>query len=139
MPEKPDPDNLRSAGFHTSRSRLTEVRCRPSWFRRSVGPVAGGARRSVRRTLLLLLVAVFVFNSSRGQSTASRTSQVHVHLERAQAALRANDPETAVKEFHEVLTLDPKNAEAYANLGVIAFFQRDYQNASQLPSPRVGD
>jgi tetratricopeptide (TPR) repeat protein len=56
---------------------------------------------------------------------------VHDHLERARAALKANAPETAVKEFHEVLALDPKNAEAYANLGVIAFFQRDYQNASQ--------
>jgi tetratricopeptide (TPR) repeat protein len=45
--------------------------------------------------------------------------------------LKANAPETAVKEFHEVLALDPKNAEAYSNLGVIAFFQRDYGNASQ--------
>jgi tetratricopeptide (TPR) repeat protein len=78
-----------------------------------------------------LLISTFVLTSSRGQSTASRTSQVHDHLERAQAALKANAPGTAVKEFQEVLALDPKNAEAYANLGVIAFFQRDYQNASQ--------
>jgi tetratricopeptide (TPR) repeat protein len=78
-----------------------------------------------------LLILTFTLTASRGQSTASRASQVHEHLERAQAALKANDLEAAVKEFREVLALDPKNAEAYANLGVIAFFQRDYRNASQ--------
>jgi tetratricopeptide (TPR) repeat protein len=45
--------------------------------------------------------------------------------------LKANDPNSAAKEFEAVLALDPKNAEAYANLGVIAFFKHDYKNASQ--------
>jgi len=85
----------------------------------------------LRRFALCALCLVFFLTSSRGQSTSSNTSQVHVHLERARAALKAYDPETALKEFHQVLALDPKNADAYANLGVIAFFQRDYQNAAQ--------
>jgi tetratricopeptide (TPR) repeat protein len=92
---------------------------------------SGGARCTITRAVFLLLVSTFVLGSSRGQAPASTTAQVHDHLERAQAALKANAPETAVKEFQEVLALDPKNAEAYANLGVIAFFRRDYQNASQ--------
>jgi tetratricopeptide (TPR) repeat protein len=131
MPERTDPNKLRKERFHSSLSRVIELHCSSGWFRRTIGPVTGGVRRTAKRTVLLLLISTFALTSSRGQSPASRTSQVHVHLERAQAALKANAPETAVKEFREVLALDPKNAEAYANLGVIAFFQRDYQNASQ--------
>jgi tetratricopeptide (TPR) repeat protein len=107
MPEKSDSNKLRK---EQSRPDLSRV---------------------LTRTVLLLLISTFVLTSARGQSTASKTEQVHDHLERAQAALKANAPETAIKEFREVLALDPKNAEAYANLGVLAFFRRDYQNASR--------
>ena len=93
--------------------------------------VTSGVACTATRTVLLLLILTSTFTSSRGQTPASTTGQVRDHLERAQAALKASAPETAAKEFHEVLALDPKNAEAYANLGVIAFFQRDFQNASQ--------
>ena len=65
------------------------------------------------------------------QTGASRAEGIHDHLRKAAEYLRANDPNSAVKEFDAVLALDPRNADAYANLGVIAFFQRDYQNASQ--------
>ena len=56
---------------------------------------------------------------------------VHDHLRKAAEYLKANDPNSAVQEFNAVLGIDPKNAEAYANLGVIAFYQRDYPKASQ--------
>jgi tetratricopeptide (TPR) repeat protein len=60
-----------------------------------------------------------------------KRSEIHDHLRRRPSISKANDPAPAVKEFDAVLALDPKNAEANANLGVIAFFQRDYLNASQ--------
>jgi tetratricopeptide (TPR) repeat protein len=68
--------------------------------------------------------------SMAAQTGSSLTAEIHDHLRKAADYLKAGDPSSAVKEFDAVLALDPKNAEAYANLGVIAFFQRDYQRAS---------
>jgi len=65
------------------------------------------------------------------QTAAPSAALVRDHLRKAGAYLKANDPNSAAREFHAVLALDPKNAEAQANLGVIAFSQRDYQKASQ--------
>jgi tetratricopeptide (TPR) repeat protein len=61
----------------------------------------------------------------------AKAGEVGDHVQRAQAALRANDRETAAKEFQVVLTLDAKNVEAHTNLGAIAFSQGDYANASK--------
>lgn len=72
--------------------------------------------------LVLLICAV---------PAAAQTSDLHDHLSKAAAYLKANDPNAAVKEFEAVLVLDPANVEANANLGVIAFFRSDYQSASQ--------
>jgi tetratricopeptide (TPR) repeat protein len=65
------------------------------------------------------------------QTASSSAAEVHDHLQKAAEYLKAKDPNSAVNEFKAVLALDPKNAEAYANLGVIAFFQGDYPNASR--------
>jgi Tfp pilus assembly protein PilF len=59
------------------------------------------------------------------------STQIHNHLHRAEEFLQAKDSDAATKEFNAVLALDPKNAEAHANLGVIAFFRQDYQGAAQ--------
>ena len=64
------------------------------------------------------------------QTAASHAVQIHDHLQKAEAYLREKDPNSAVKEFNAALALDPKNAEAHANLGVIGFVQHDYQNAA---------
>ncbi len=65
------------------------------------------------------------------QTATSRATAIHEHLQKATEYLKANDANSAAKEFSAVLALDPKNAEANANLGVIAFFQHDYQSAAQ--------
>jgi tetratricopeptide (TPR) repeat protein len=90
-----------------------------------VGPSCGGPL-----ILLLTLLASGLAARALAQTGASRVSEVHDHLRKAAEYLKGNDPNSAVKEFETVLVLDPKNAEADANLGVIAFFQRDYQKAS---------
>src|SRR5258708_16816747 len=59
-----------------------------------------------------------------------RATAIKAHLQRAEAALRANDVETASREFRAALTLDPKNPEAHTNLGIIAFFRADCQAES---------
>jgi tetratricopeptide (TPR) repeat protein len=66
------------------------------------------------------------------QTGASPAAAIHDHLRKAAEYLKANDPNSAIQEFDAVLALDPKNTEAYTNLGVIAFFQRDYRNASKF-------
>jgi tetratricopeptide (TPR) repeat protein len=65
------------------------------------------------------------------QGGNSQAAEIRDHLQKAEAYLKAQDPGSAAREFDAVLALDPKNAEAFANLGVIAFFQRDCQGASQ--------
>jgi len=84
-----------------------------------------------REPLFLLLVLLVSALTAVAQTGTSRATEIHAHLQKAEEYLKAKDSNAASKEFDAVLALDPKNAEAHANLGVIAFFQRDYQNASQ--------
>jgi tetratricopeptide (TPR) repeat protein len=65
------------------------------------------------------------------QTGTSSAAAIHDHLRKAAEYLKTNDAGSAAREFDAVLALDPKNAEANANLGVMAFVQRDYQKASQ--------
>jgi tetratricopeptide (TPR) repeat protein len=65
-----------------------------------------------------------------GQTGVSKTSDVHVRIEQAQAVLKAGDAETAAKEFRAILALDPRNAEAHFNLGLIALSSGEYRVAS---------
>jgi tetratricopeptide (TPR) repeat protein len=93
------------------------------------------ANRATRfRIRHLILIFTFLANAlvlTTAQTRTSYTAEVHDHLRKAAEYLKANDPNSAVKEFHAVLAIDPKNAEAYANLGVIAFFAHDYKDASK--------
>jgi tetratricopeptide (TPR) repeat protein len=89
------------------------------------------SRWSGRPLVLVLTLLVSALAVMAAQTEPSRAAQIHDHLRKAAEYLQAKDPNSAAKEFDAVLALDPKNAEAYANLGVIAFFQRDYQKASQ--------
>jgi tetratricopeptide (TPR) repeat protein len=93
---------------------------------------ANRAGRSCGKPLVLILTLLaMALAVSAAQTGPSRAAQIHDHLRKAAEYLKANDANSAVKELDAVLALDPENAEAYANLGVIAFYQRDYQNATQ--------
>jgi tetratricopeptide (TPR) repeat protein len=81
--------------------------------------------------VLVLTLLASALAGMAAQTAASPAAEIHDHLQKAAEYLKAKDPNSAVQEFNAVLALDPKNAEAYANLGVIAFFKRDYGNASQ--------
>ena len=84
-----------------------------------------------RPIVLLMFLATALAGLAAQTATPRPAATIHDHLRKAAEYLKANDPNSAAKEFDAVLALDPKNAEAYANLGVIAFSQRDYQKASQ--------
>jgi tetratricopeptide (TPR) repeat protein len=84
----------------------------------------------LRIIVLVLTLLASALAATAAQTGGSHAAEIHDHLRKAADYLKANDSNSAVKEFDAVLALDPKNAEAYANLGVIAFFQHDYQKAS---------
>ena len=85
----------------------------------------------VSRMILVFALLACALTGEAAQTGASHSSELRDHLQKAGEYLKASDPNSAAKEFAAVLALDPKNAEAYANLGVIAFFRRDYQDAAQ--------
>jgi len=88
-------------------------------------------RLCIRPLLLTLSLLTSAPALLTAQSGVSHTADIHDRLRKAAAYLKANDPNSAATEFRAVLSLDPKNPEANANLGVMAFFQHDYQRASQ--------
>src|SRR5258708_39796768 len=73
-----------------------------------------------RTKLKACLLLVCLLQILAAQSTPSKTSEIHVHLQRAQAALKANAPEVAGKESRAGPAFGPKNAGAHTNLGGIA-------------------
>jgi tetratricopeptide (TPR) repeat protein len=83
------------------------------------------------KPLVLALAVLASAFAGTVQTSTSLVGQIHDHLRKAEDYLQARDPNSAAKEFDAVLALDPKNATANANLGVIAFSQRDYRTAAQ--------
>jgi tetratricopeptide (TPR) repeat protein len=64
-----------------------------------------------------------------GQSP--RQGTIQEHYQTAQEALRQNRYDEAASQFLEILRLNPKLAEAHANLGVVYYIQGKYSEASQ--------
>ena len=79
----------------------------------------------MKKLFAVMLLATFA---------GAQTVGIHDHLRKAAEYLKANDTKAAAEEFNAVLAVDPDNAEANANLGVMAFFHGDYQKASQYLS-----
>lgn len=81
-----------------------------------------------RFVLAVVSMAVVV---SGAAATPGQESEVQEHFARAEKLLEAGQHEAAAHEFLAVLRIDPNNADARANLGVIAFFAHDYAGATQ--------
>jgi tetratricopeptide (TPR) repeat protein len=77
-------------------------------------------------SLASLIFCVLALSSTPlpAQATSPK-SELAGDLERGHVAFQANDQALATKEFRAALKLDPGNAEAHANLGVMAFFHGD--------------
>ena len=99
---------------------------RPTKLHASAFPFGPSPAVAVVLTLLAGALA-----ATAAQTGTPHAAEIHDHLRKAAEYLKAKDPDSAVKEFDAVLALDPNNAEAHANLGVVAFFRRDYRNAFQ--------
>ncbi|MBO0910503.1 MAG: tetratricopeptide repeat protein [Acidobacteria bacterium] len=81
--------------------------------------------------LVALWLSAAAFSQQPSEARpASKTEEIKSRLASAEAALRRNDPSSAAREFRAVLSLDPENAEAHADLGVMAFSRGDLTSAS---------
>jgi tetratricopeptide (TPR) repeat protein len=82
--------------------------------------------RKIRVIVLLWASLCVCSNLCSSQSPASRQQQIESHMKQAQADLRENRPDLAIAEFKAIIALDPKNADARGNLGVLLFFEGQY-------------
>jgi tetratricopeptide (TPR) repeat protein len=63
------------------------------------------------------------------QSLSDAQQQSAAHLREAHRLLSENKPDAAITELRAVVVLDPSNADAHGNLGVLLFFQQNYAEA----------
>lgn len=82
------------------------------------------------RLAAAILVAAIWYPAASAQAQKEKVVEIRGHITRAESALRSGDQETAAREFHAVLSLDPANSEARMNLGVIAFARGDCRVAT---------
>ena len=86
-----------------------------------------------------LWLVISILTSWHLAAQTNTRAEIQLHYQRAQDAMKANELDKAADEFREILRLDPKRAEAHANLGVIAYSQANYPEAFLgLSEIRVG-
>jgi tetratricopeptide (TPR) repeat protein len=73
---------------------------------------------------VILIAAAFGSSNARAQD-----DQVALHSRLAQQYLANHEPAMAIPELKTVISLDPSNIDAHANLGVLLFFQGSYAEA----------
>lgn len=78
--------------------------------------------------IVLLLLPVFAL-PSLGQTSASKPDEIALHSRLAQQYLQEQRPDLALPELQKLVALDPDNADARGNLGVLLFFRGDYKDA----------
>ncbi|HEV2136830.1 MAG TPA: tetratricopeptide repeat protein [Terracidiphilus sp.] len=73
----------------------------------------------------LLLIPVFCI----AQAPSDTQRQIAEHSRQAEQYLQQQRPELAIPEFEKIVALDPNNADARGNLGVLLFFRGDQKDA----------
>src|ERR1700753_1124202 len=87
-----------------------------------------------KSTAGLTLLCCFLPMLALGQGVAPQKPAEQIireDMQTAQEALRANQPAQAGKLYEEVLRLDPNNADARGNLGVVAMSTGDWTKAAE--------
>jgi tetratricopeptide (TPR) repeat protein len=66
-----------------------------------------------------------------GQASSRDSAEIRNYFQEAVRALQANEPAVAVRAYRAILKIDPKNVDALANLGSVAFVQKDWEEAAR--------
>ena len=82
-----------------------------------------------KKKLCSALVAVLSTLPLLSQAPGSPQDQAAEHSRLAQQYLNQRRPDLAIPEFQAVVSIEPRNLDAQANLGVLLFFQGDYVKA----------
>lgn len=85
--------------------------------------------RKIKSTLLLFALLVATAIPCLSQTAPSPQQQLQEHTRKAQEYLRENRPDLAIPEFRAMVALEPNNADARGNLGVLLFFEGAYSDA----------
>jgi tetratricopeptide (TPR) repeat protein len=83
-----------------------------------------------KKKLCTLLLAFLPTLPLLAQASGSHQDQVADHARLAQQYLNQHRPDLAIPEFQALVSLEPRNLDAQANLGVLLFFQGDYGKAA---------
>jgi len=78
----------------------------------------------------LIIVFFVIFPQCFAQESSKLQQEIDSHARRAQEFLKQSRPDLAIPEFRAITTLNPKNVDAWGNLGVLLFFQGDYSGAT---------
>jgi len=78
--------------------------------------------------LCALLPLAYALSAS-GQDAGSSASQIPVLEQQVQSYLQQQKPELAIPLLRQIVSLDPRNLNAQANLGVLLYFQGDFEGA----------
>ncbi len=82
-----------------------------------------------KKKLCIALLAFLPTLPLLSQASGSRQDQAAEHSRLAQQYLNQRRPDLAIPEFQALVSLEPRNLDAQANLGVLLFFQGDYAKA----------
>jgi cytochrome c-type biogenesis protein CcmH/NrfG len=85
---------------------------------------------SFTRLIVLGIGLFFVSAVDSFPQSTSPQQQIAAHAGQAQQFLKNKRPDLAAREYAAILALDPNNAEAHTNLGVLHYFNADYANAA---------
>lgn len=86
------------------------------------------------RVLCAILLVLFAVGAM-GQDAGSSASQVTALEQQVQTYLQQQKPRLAIPLLRQIVSLDPKNLNAQANLGVLMYFQGDF--AGSIPELRA--
>ncbi len=95
-------------------------------------PIHSPYTSDMRKTKILFSLFALLLTTAipcLSQTAPSPQQQVQEHTRKAQQYLRENRPDLAVPEFKAIVALEPNNADARGNLGVLLFFQGAYADA----------
>jgi len=81
------------------------------------------------------LVLLLAGSSIVSQTSADTQQTLAAHLQKANSYLRENQPKLAIPELQAAVAIDPDNADAQGNLGVLLFFQG--KMSESIPHLRV--